>query len=157
MNPRTVFFEQWKKRRLCEKGSCEKGPCLSVFVQLVSVLLFGMFLVGSLTGCANSSPASLGSQGIWTPVDHARAQLNWIQNSAGDLTAEELFHARNTPWSGKRLTPAEREQWIRQQLMEVPGAEEESLRSGRRLLDRPPAMEAALERWQRELQENQSN
>ncbi len=118
-----------------------------------SLLMFGLLLcggLGSFTGCANSGASLRGAGGGWTPVDHARAQLEWIQNSSRNLTAEELFHARNTPWSGRRLTPAERERWIRNQLMTIPDADRDSVASGRRVLDRPQAMDAAIERWQRE-------
>jgi hypothetical protein len=131
-------------------------PSGSVFLM---VLCLGVLFV--VSGCASTqsgSGFSGANQGGWTPVDHARAQLEWIRGSSDRLSEEELFHAVNTPWSGRRWTPAQREQWIRDQLLEDSrGSRPDVVVSGRRVLDRPAAMDAAIDRWQQELKENRSD
>lgn len=118
------------------------------------LLLFvgvGCSSTGSRSGTASLAP------GHWTPIDHARSQLDWIRGSSGSLSEEELFHAMNTPWKGRRLTQSQREQWIRDQLLEDSGGSQPAAISGRRVLDRPSVMNAATKQWQQELKERGSN
>ena len=126
-------------------------------VGLSLLLLWGGFLI-SMSGCARTEVASSVSNwersSTWTPVDHARSQLDWIRRSSESLSEEELFHAMNTPWSGRRLTPAQRQAWIRNQLMDDSKDTGVSSVSSQRVLGRPGAMDSARQRWQKELEEN---
>lgn len=131
-----------------------RGVHLSVFLLLSLPLL-------SIFGCTQtggpSQSASWGRTSTWTPVDHARSQLDWIRTSSGNMSEEELFHAMNTPWNGSRLTPAQRQEWIRNQLVEDSKETGFSEVSGNRVLGRPGAMDSARQRWQKEQEENRRN
>ena len=128
-----------------------KWYCLGILT--LFLLMVGAGCVPSVSSSRTVSPGA----GQWTPIDHARSQLDWIRGSSGSMSEEELFHAMNTPWSGSRLSASQRKQWIRKQMLKDSGTETPASFSGGRVLDRPSAMSAAANRWQEELKESRSD
>ena len=122
------------------------------------ILTLFLLMVGAgCTPSVTSSRTVSSGAGQWTPIDHARSQLDWIRGSSGSMSEEELFHAMNTPWSGSRLSTSQRKQWIRKQMMKDSGTDAPAFLSGARVLDRPSAMSAAVNRWLEEMKESRSD
>ena len=131
--------------------SFEKWYCRGILT------LFLLMVGAGCTPSVTSSRTVSSGAGQWTPIDHARSQLDWIRGSSGSMSEEELFHAMNTPWSGSRLSTSQRKQWIRKQMMKDSGTDAPAFLSGARVLDRPSAMSAAVNRWQEEMKESRSD
>lgn len=137
--------------------SFEKWYCRGILTLFLLMVGAGCAPSVSSSRTVSSGAGHSSGAGQWTPIDHARSQLDWIRGSSGSMSEEELFHAMNTPWSGSRLSTSQRKQWIRKQMMKDSGTDAPASLSGARVLDRPSAMSAAVNRWQEEMKESRSD
>ena len=123
-------------------GTCCLAGCI------VAVLLLGGC---SSTGNSSGYGASFSGRAGYSPVNHAREQLEWIRRNGKSLSEAELYYAQNTPWSGQSLTSGQRRRWIATNTDGIrQRSAEEAASSRQRLLERPRVMDSARDRWQEE-------
>ena len=131
------------------RGSVETfgGTCC------LAVCIVAMLLLGGCSSTGNSSGygASFSGRAGYSPVNHAREQLEWIRRNGKSLSEAELYYAQNTPWSGQSLTSGQRRRWIATNTDGIrQRSAEEAASSRQRLLERPRVMDSARDRWQEE-------
>lgn len=119
----------------------------------LAVCIVAMLLLGGCSSTGNSSGygASFSGRAGYSPVNHAREQLEWIRRNGKSLSEAELYYAQNTPWSGQSLTSGQRRRWIATNTDGIrQRSAEEAASSRQRLLERPRVMDSARDRWQEE-------
>ena len=119
----------------------------------LAVCIVAMLLLGGCSSTGNSSGygASFSGRAGYSPVNHAREQLEWIRRNGKSLSEAELYYAQNTPWSGQSLTSGQRRRWIATNTDGIrQRSAEETAASRQRLLERPRVMDSARDRWQEE-------
>ena len=119
----------------------------------LAVCIVAMLLLGGCSSTGNSSGygASFSGRAGYSPVNHAREQLEWIRRNGKSLSEAELYYAQNTPWSGQSLTSGQRRRWIATNTDGIrQRSAEEAAASRQRLLERPRVMDSARDRWQEE-------
>ena len=119
----------------------------------LAVCIVAMLLLGGCSSTGNSSGygASFSGRAGFSPVNHAREQLEWIRRNGKSLSEAELYYAQNTPWSGQSLTSGQRRRWIATNTDGIrQRSAEETAASRQRLLERPRVMDSARDRWQEE-------
>lgn len=145
-----------------DEGSLSKTHCVKSFRGCVksfrgmcclTVCIVVMLLLGGCSSTGNSSGygASFSGRAGFSPVNHAREQLEWIRRNGKSLSEAELYYAQNTPWSGQSLTSGQRRRWIATNTDGIrQRSAEEAASSRQRLLERPRVMDSARDRWQEE-------
>ncbi len=132
-------------KSFCGKSFC--GMCFLTAYIVVVLLLGGC----SSTGNSSGYGASFSGRAGFSPVNHAREQLEWIRRNGNSLSEAELYYAQNTPWSGQSLTSGQRRRWIATNTDGIrQRSAEEATTSRQRVLERPRVMDSARDRWREE-------
>jgi len=145
-----------------DAGSLSKTHCVKSFRGCVETFrglccltacIVVVLLLGGCSSTGNSSGygASFSGRAGFSPVNHAREQLEWIRRNGNSLSEAELYYAQNTPWSGQSLTSGQRRRWIATNTDGIrQRSAEEAAASRQRVLERPRVMDSARDRWQEE-------